>query len=334
MLTWLKRRFAPPPAASVPPLAVVVEAPAPPAPRGVDGAAVVGAIAEARSDILGRIADANVLTEQEVISAARGVDAVVRCASRNRDETARMVEKFAGGQAQEGLARSLSRMGSRVEEHVAKLVVDAKAQEGAAQRAQASTASLIKASQQIEGMLQAARMLALNARIEAGRGSAQDRAFTVVADEIRSLSEVIARTNSMMQELADSLSVTLGAVFQSAHDARRSTETFAEAFRGSLAQVRDEAAAFQAHADRAMAASEAGMAEIVRASQSALSSLQFQDVVAQGLMRIDQRLHDLQVEVGGLAGGGADARVAPVAHVELGGDKPITRAGAGDITLF
>jgi hypothetical protein len=77
------------------------------------------------------------------------------------------------------------------------------------------------------------------------------------------------------------------------------------------------------------------MAQILRASQDALSSLQFQDVVAQGLLRIDQRLHDLQVDVARQTGQSEIlAHVAPSAHIEVGGDKAIKQAGAGDIRLF
>jgi methyl-accepting chemotaxis protein len=336
MLRWLKRVLA----RGAPPARIEVVTVSPPAsdppPRGDDPlAGVVAAIAVARTDIYARVAEANSLTEKEVMSAAEGLSAVVACASRNRDETARIVEMVDGGHAREGLARSLSRMSVHVDNHVGKLVADAQAQEGAAQRAQASTASLIKASRHIEGMLQAARMLALNARIEASRASTQERAFAVVADEIRNLSDVIAKTNAMMQELADSLSKTVGALLEQAQETRRGAEKFAEAARTELDGVNAEAAEFQRHAGRAMSVSETGMAEIVRASQAALSSLQFQDVVAQGLMRIDQRLHALHIEVAERAEDPdlVDG-VAPVAHVEMGGDKAIRRPGAGDVTLF
>jgi methyl-accepting chemotaxis protein len=344
MLRWLKRLLGLGPPApvdgSIAPFARGaiggddVASPAP-APQVDHAVAIVSAIAAARTDILSRVADVNSLTEKEVIGAARGLGEVVACASRNRDETAQMVEMFRGGQAREGLARSLMRVTSHVEEHVARLVADAQAQETAAQKAQASTAGLIKASREIEALLQAAKILALNARIEANRGSAQDKAFRVVADEIKNLSDVIAKTNAMVQDLADGVAKTLAALLHGSIETCRSAETFAEASRHSLEAVRGEATAFQKHADRAMGVSENGMAEIVRASQGALSSLQFQDVVAQGLLRIDHRLHDLQVEVAEHTGQTAlVADVAPAAHVEMGGDKPIFQARTGEITFF
>jgi hypothetical protein len=305
-----------------------------PAPT-VDLVAVVGAIGSARADIYARVAEVNSLTEKEVMNAASRLGEVVESASRNRDEIHRIVEMFDGGNAQGGLALSLGRLTSTVEEHVTLLVTSAKTQETAAQRAQASTKGLIKASREIEGLLQAAKLLALNARIEANRASVGDRAFTVVADEIKNLSEVIAKTNSMVQDLATNLAKTLTALADRSVETRLGAEAFAKSSRSTLETVREEASAFQTQAHRAVASSEAGMAEILRASHGALSSLQFQDVVAQGLLRIDQRLHDLQVDVARQTGQ-TDilADVAPSSHVEVGGDKAIKQAGAGDINLF
>jgi hypothetical protein len=156
-----------------------------------------------------------------------------------------------------------------------------------------------------------------------------------VADEIKNLSEVIAKTNSMVQDLATNLAKTLTALAERSVETRLGAEAFANSSRATLATVRAEASAFQTQAHCAVASSEVGMAEILRASQGALSSLQFQDVVAQGLLRIDQRLHDLQVDVAHQTGQSEiRADVAPSAHIEVGGDKAIKQAGAGDVTLF
>jgi hypothetical protein len=129
-MNWLERfrtRRSPPSRESEAQVARETNVPAP----TIDLVAVVGAIGAARADIYARVAEVNSLTEKEVMNAASRLGDVVESASRNRDEIHRIVEMFDGGQARDGLALSLGRLTSTVEEHVSLLVTSAKTQETA-----------------------------------------------------------------------------------------------------------------------------------------------------------------------------------------------------------
>jgi hypothetical protein len=77
------------------------------------------------------------------------------------------------------------------------------------------------------------------------------------------------------------------------------------------------------------------MNALIHESHEAMSHLQFQDVVAQGLLRLEPVLHDLQVEWAEPLG--LEERVAELPkaqHREIGGDKPVDQENAGEVLLF
>ena len=77
------------------------------------------------------------------------------------------------------------------------------------------------------------------------------------------------------------------------------------------------------------------MGMIVEASQNALSHLQFQDAVAQGLMRLDRQVLEAQ-QVACRALGAEDLipSLEPPMHVEIGGEKAVKNENAGEVLLF
>jgi hypothetical protein len=74
------------------------------------------------------------------------------------------------------------------------------------------------------------------------------------------------------------------------------------------------------------------LTEVVTRSRAALSHLQFQDVAAQGLRRLDRRMRSLQSNSAVALGVSCEIILPDVE--ELGGDKPVTLEGSGDVTLF
>jgi hypothetical protein len=86
---------------------------------------------------------------------------------------------------------------------------------------------------------------------------------------------------------------------------------------------------------RMMEQSDQEMAYLISSSHEALSHLQFQDVIAQGLLRVEPALHDLQVQQANELGlEDVIAALPPAQHREIGGDKPVDQENAGEVLLF
>jgi hypothetical protein len=87
--------------------------------------------------------------------------------------------------------------------------------------------------------------------------------------------------------------------------------------------------------NQAIETSDQAMSRIIRCSHEAMSHLQFQDAVAQGLLRLDNRAREALIELCQLAGlEDRIASIAPAMHVEIGGEKPVEQNNAGDVILF
>jgi methyl-accepting chemotaxis protein len=134
------------------------------------------------------------------------------------------------------------------------------------------------------------RMLAINARIEAGRAGEAGRAFTVISDEVRTLS-------STTQQLADTMRIHVSKVvtgLNESHEALRSVATIdmsenimaKERIDAMVAALLDRSATLGAIADSAAA----DASEIARQVNAAITSLQFQDRVSQRLEQVTDTL--------------------------------------------
>src|SRR5215831_3341785 len=182
---------------------------------------------------------------------------------------------------------------------------------------------LDKATRAIDGLASEAKILALNSRIEAGRAG-QGRAFSVVAVEMRQLSTAVAATNTKVRQHSGAVTDALAQVVARAEDTRGCVQRFSTDAGTSAQLVLGCVDQFREEARDALGESDAAMAEAVRSSQDALSHLQFQDVVAQGLLRLDGRLRELQIEIADAAGiPAAAADIEPPSHSDVGGDKTV-----------
>jgi len=289
-------------------------------------------IGRARRDVSVRVAEANDLTAREVMAAATALSDVVDTASRGVCELRSALTSFDCGRKEADVASAISAQSQCVAAFVQKGVDDARAQAESATQARAGAAQLVRATQTIEGLAREAKVLALNSRIEAARAGVHGRAFAIVADEMRRLSEAVTATNTMMCELAARVGRVLENLVRQAQAGRARVEGFAE--QASVASAQVDRAVSTAHAEIAAAlrASDETMSRVLRGSQDALSHLQFQDVVAQGLLRLDTLLHALHVQAARAAG--VDADLEPPTHLELGGDKPLAHASAGEVAFF
>jgi methyl-accepting chemotaxis protein len=281
------------------------------------------------------VAEVNSMTEREVLGAARNVSAIVDHATTTIERLKKLAARFDGGGGDGGIASSIGEQTQMVHQFVVELVELARAQADVSLSAQKIMVDLGRATRAIDKLASEAKILALNSRIEAGRASASNRASSVVSDEMRRLSGAVAVTNTGISDLSVSVGSALTQVVKHSTHMRQRIERFAEESAVSATNLLAKVDSFRGETAGALAATDQQIADVVRCSHAALSNLQFQDVVAQGLLRLDGRMRDLQLQVATACGvPEPNLIVAPPAHKEVGGEKVVVHKSAGDLLLF
>lgn len=291
-------------------------------------------IAEFRTVLMQRINDVNATTSREVIAAAGSVAAVVDGATAHVRRVKEMVGSIDGGGGG-GVAAAVARQSEVLRRFFDAVARDIARQEGAADRAQQHLQRIAKAASDTAHLASAARLLALNARIEAARVGGNGNCFSTIAGEMQHLAEQITQANEFIDGLASRLSQDLPEVAASARALRTSTEELSSDLAQATGEVEAETAVMRDVIRRMLEQSDYEMSHLIQSSHEAMSHLQFQDVIAQGLLRIEPVLHDLQIEQAKELGiEDIIADLPPTQHREIGGDKPVDQDNAGEVLLF
>lgn len=291
-------------------------------------------LAEFRSTLMKRINDVNATTGREVIAAASSVAAVVDGATAHVKRVKEMVSTL-DGERGGGVAAAVARQGEVLRRFFESVARDIERQEAVAERAQQHLQRITKAASDTAHLASAARLLALNARIEAARVGGHGNCFSTIAGEMQHLAEQITQANEFIDSLASRLSQDLPEVANSARALRTSSEDLSKDLSSATAEVEEETALMRDIIHRMTEQSDQEMAYLISSSHEALSHLQFQDVIAQGLLRIEAIFHDMQVEQAtALDLPEAIADLPVPQHREIGGDKPVDQENAGEVLLF
>ncbi|GEM_PF-1203632 len=175
-----------------------------------------------------------------------------------------------------------------------------------------------------------ARMLAVNASIEAARlSSTHGGAFGVIASEMSSFAKNMQKQSDDIVQIVDGLTGSLPAIAEMAEQLRIDMDDFSRKFDQKSAEVESVVDELQSAITDALREGDDRIAKILKHSQEALSHLQFQDPCAQRLTQIEAdiiRVNETAVEV--LRTGNADL----AEHV--GSVHSHTDASAGHVILF
>jgi methyl-accepting chemotaxis protein len=297
---------------------------------GKSARAIADDLAALRRRVGERIAMVNEMTEREVLSAGASVEEIVRRASEHvswlRDGLAKFSDEEKNTLAHrqtETIQRHVTDMGKRVTAH-----------DECAQRAVDQVALMTEAATRIGTLSHEAKILAFNARIEAGRASgAAGRCFSTIAEEMKRLSQSVAEANERVQTMASSLRTLLPQMAAQTFELRQRVDHFAEEANRQIVEGDVHAADMRRDITSTLSSSDDAVAQVLNDSHKALSHLQFQDVAAQRLLHIDAWIREVQLEV--LAALGEDDVLASVepARMEEGGNH-VTDTAAGDVMLF
>jgi len=282
-----------------------------------------------------RTGEVNTMTEREVMRAADSVGQIVDVAGGHVARVKDALSVLRGGGKSVGIATLVHRQIDAIDAYTREVRDRANRQQTDALEAAARTRDITRAARAIAALSQEAHILALNARIEAGRLSERGASFRVIAGEMQRLSKTIASTNELIDTLSRDLTALLPKIAESADGMLGHANDFSVSFAASAREVEEGTEEMHRYVADALEHGDASLAQVVAHSHETLSHLQFQDAVAQGLLRIDGWMRETQLETAALLD--LDARRGEIAaniHAEIGGDKGVDVEIAGDVVLF
>jgi methyl-accepting chemotaxis protein len=198
-------------------------------------------------------------------------------------------------------------------------------------RATEAMQSILRVGARIDEIATASRFLALNAVVEASRLGDAGAASRVIAQEMKELSQSVEAANGQVSDLARQLSTTLPEVAATTSHIDEKVSLFRHSFDEKLRALDNAFADLRTIAQSSVEKSSARLESILQSSHEALSQLQFQDPMVQGLRKIDTILIDgargLQMSLAADADGG---EVRPIEHIETSCEE----MGEGTIALF
>jgi methyl-accepting chemotaxis protein len=233
-----------------------------------------------------RIGQLNRMTESGALSTGRSLESIVSQAQAYTLRARSTLEGIAGSDDQRGIAQLISVQNEILDNFVQQIRVQIDRQAEVARAALQSSSQIANLGNQIGAVAFQSRLLSLNASIEAGRLGDQGRAFGVIAAEMTKLSQQIESTSKAVNELVSSLSATLPSVSEATKEMQASSEVLIDDIGGSMSQLDQKVKDLALSVQHTLHAGDKCIAEIIRHSQDALSSLQFQDPVAQGLVAV------------------------------------------------
>ncbi|MET0386535.1 MAG: methyl-accepting chemotaxis protein [Polyangiales bacterium] len=291
-----------------------------------------------RQQLVARIRAVNDTTSDEVRRAAQSLQHVVDCArnyaSENQHTLTRMQDL-----STDNIGMLLNRRSELLRTHAGDMSGRALAQDERARNAALTAKSIAELAISIERLAGETRLLAINARIESSRLGARSSGFSVLAAEMKRLSDEVAKTNERVSDLAGLLGQALPWIAQHARDVRQVMEEFSHTAETYLEETDRGVKSLGDQMRSASFASNTVIEELMRASQNALSHLQFQDVVAQDLRRLDTHARQAQLDALQLmeASQSVLSEVPDADYTTLGeahGELPKHAPSPGDVNLF
>jgi len=276
-------------------------------------------------------------TEEATMSVCSNLDRVVTEAQSFIGEIKSRLGDLEGDSEGSGVSETLDGQCQLVTSFLEELRATLQLQRSAAERMLATSEKVSKAASSVSQISTASRVLCLNTMIEAGRLGEVGQPMIVIADQMRSLSEEIAKSNEEISEHMAALLPTLEEVGASSAQVDERAAVFSSEFEEQAGQVGAIATQLRETAEAALGGGDDKMDSILGSSRSALESLQTQDLVSQRLRRVLQIL-DRTATSADVRDDFADARVMPekpdvYLSDSMGGEEK-RELDAGEMMMF
>lgn len=301
------------------------------------GKQLVAEVIEYRDTLNMLIDRVNSLTEIEVMGAVEALGTIVENVSGFCSQINTTLGRVSTFEIEndESLVYSIEEQSQSTEQFLDKLKTNMVQQREIAAQAYDQSLAISEAASSVEMLSQQATILAINATIEAARMGAAGSGFRVIGNEMKWLSEEIKATNTMVSGLSDKLGNILPSIAQMIQDTSDSADEFTTCMHDTISRVRERSFALQGGVEELLTSNHDILSVILDQSNEALSHLQFQDTVAQGLRRIDTTTRELVINIGAIGGEDmSEIEVEESRHVELGGEKEVSPDSSGDLMIF
>ncbi len=264
-----------------------------------------------------RLEDGLGASEQAVLALGEVIQRIVGLA------TGSVAGRGAGaGGAEPAFAERLERLASASAGFIAETRAFLRSQVDFARSANAAFGTIHKSATGVSDLTVKSRLLALNLRIEAGRGHGEGGALQVVGKEMVQLSNDIRTASDAIVRALAGLSGSLPQLESGALSMDDRANRFAAALGGQIESIRGDVGALrEAQAEHLRRVEDRNRA-VVGLAHQAMSELQFHDPLVQ----------NVRAAIGVLRGDLEDASGTPVARSALG-DTDLGRK-AGDVDLF
>ncbi|MCK5943310.1 MAG: methyl-accepting chemotaxis protein [Planctomycetes bacterium] len=228
-------------------------------------------------------------TESATLSVSRDLGEVVDTAQAFlEDIKASLGDLQSDGQ--DSVGGKLEHQCTLVTSFLTELRESARLQRDAAERMLATSHKVAAAAASVSQIATASRVLCLNTMIEAGRLGDAGQPMIVIADQMRSLSEQIGKSNKEIGASIETLLPTLEDVGASSSRVEERANAFSGEFEVQATEVGQIADRLRQIAQTALDGGDRKMDTILGCSRSAITSLQTQDLVSQRLRRMLQLL--------------------------------------------
>lgn len=301
---WAERldpRLSPP--ALPPPLpeAVVERVPSlrpPPGPSAEQlTARALGLLESARSDVLGRIKGVNETTERETLAAGSALQNIVKEAQAQARDARAVLEQLSGTAGRVSVPQLAHRQSSSVSEYLQRMGRIIERHDGTVKTSHESSQRIFDIGKSVEKVAFQARLLSLNAAIEAARLGGHGSAFGVIAEEMTRLSTEMDQANRKIRDLAEALMRCLPEIAAQSTEMRGESAAFSKRMSEELVELQDSSAEFERRVTGALESGDERVARVVAGSYEALSHLSFQDACSQRLLSVDAVLKQLAQRV-------------------------------------
>jgi methyl-accepting chemotaxis protein len=256
-------------------------------------------LSAATETTLERITHVNSMTGREVLNAGAAIERVVAEAQAHVNETRIALGEAAGSDGRAGVPELAVRQSEAISDFLATSLRLIAEQAEMAKHSERGCVQIARLGVAIENIAAQAKLLALNARIEATRLGSQGAALSVIASEMVRFSKEVGVANASISELATALSNDLPRVAEHAEKLRSTTEQFSERVGSDLEQIRVGGAELERTLANAIRSGDERAQRIVQHAYAALSHLQFQDTCAQHLLSIEVVLKEVETRVPG-----------------------------------
>lgn len=245
---------------------------------------------------MARVHEVNDMTSREALAAGESLNSIVTLSRNYVDYMRSAMERFAGKDSalrQDSTSgmEAIQEQNRMLAHYLERLETALAAQDRVAQEALKQLTAVRKAGTHILEVSNQARMLAVNARIEAARLSGTEGgAFGVIASEMSTFAKNMQTQSDEIVHIVDGLTQSLPKIAEMTEELRTSTESFTGHFQQKNSEVSLVVDALQSTIRDALKHGDQQVAHVLRFSQEALSHLQFQDPCAQRLLQIEADL--------------------------------------------